>query len=74
MQLHELIEGQVTQVKSFSALDQKMQNRLMDMGLYEGATLSLIRKINKGKLILVEVDGVCLCMRQSTASAIEVNA
>jgi ferrous iron transport protein A len=44
----------------------------MDLGIYEGAHVILLNKLSFGRLFLVEVDDIELCLRQQDASLIEV--
>ncbi len=72
MLLSELVVGQTGTIKSMSGLENQFKNRLMDMGIYNNATISLINTMAFGKMLIVEVDDVEICIRRSDAERIEL--
>jgi len=72
MLLSELVVGQTGVVKSMSGLENQFKNRLMDMGIYNNAAISLINTMAFGKMLIVEVDDVEICIRRSDAERIEL--
>lgn len=59
-------------VVSFEGLDGDYVRRLMDLGIYQNATITLLNKLSFDRLYLIEVDNVEICIRRADASKIEV--
>ena len=72
MLLSELQVGDTGVIKSMSNLDTQFMNRLMDLGIYEDAKILLINTMAFGKMFIVEVDDVEICIRRSDAERIEL--
>lgn len=72
MNLTELEVSQNATILSFDKIAPSFRRRLMDLGIYEGAHVILLNKLSFGRLFLVEVDDIELCLRQQDASLIEV--
>jgi len=73
MNLTELEVSQRATILSFEKITPSFRTRLMDLGIYEGARVILLNKLSFGRLYLVEVDDIELCLRQKDASLIEVS-
>lgn len=72
MNLTELDVSQNATILSFDRIAPSFRRRLMDLGIYEGAHVILLNKLSFGRLYLVEVDDIELCLRHGDASLIEV--
>jgi ferrous iron transport protein A len=72
MLLSELQVGETGIVKDMGNLNTQFKNRLMDMGIYRDAKISLINTMAFGKMFIVEVDDVEICIRRSDAERIEL--
>jgi len=59
-------------IKSFKEIEPGFRRRLMDVGIYEGASVILLNKLSYGKLLIIEVDEVEICLRNEDALLIEV--
>ena len=73
MNLTELEVSQNATILSFEEIAPSFRRRLMDLGIYEGAHVILLNKLSFGRLYLVEVDEIEICLRQIDASLIEVS-
>ena len=71
MTLDELKPGNECNIKKLSARD-KLGQRLMDMGIYPGLKLKVIRNAPLEDPMEVEVDGYCISLRHDEAHFIEV--
>jgi ferrous iron transport protein A len=60
------------EVVSFEGLDQEFVRRLMDLGIYQHAKITLLNKLSFERLYLLEVDNVEICIRRDDAEKIEV--
>ena len=72
MNITELKRNQKAQVKSLRELHPKYTERLMDVGIYESAEVTLLNVIAMGRLYLIEVDDIEICIRREDALLIEV--
>ena len=72
MLLSELEIGMSATVENMSALEVHFKNRLMDMGIYREASITLINTMAFGKMLIVEIDDVEICIRRSDAERIEI--
>lgn len=59
-------------IKSINAIEIAFRKRLMDLGIYDGADVILLGKLSFGRLYLLEVDDVEICIRKEDAQLIEV--
>jgi ferrous iron transport protein A len=74
MNLTELKVSQSGTILSFDNIVPSFRRRLMDLGIYEGATIILLNRLSFGRLYLVEVDEIEICLRKKDALLIEVKA
>lgn len=72
MNITELKNQEKAQVLSLKKLDKKYTERLMDVGIYESAEVTLLNTIAMGRLYLLEVDDIEICIRREDALLIEV--
>ena len=72
MNLTELKKRDKAKVLSLLKLDKKYTERLMDVGIYESAEVTLLNVIAMGRLYLIEVDDIEICIRREDALLIEV--
>ena len=72
MNLTELKRNETAMVTSLKQLKKAYTNRLMDVGIYESAELTLVNVLAMGRLYLVEVDDIEICIRKEDALLIEV--
>lgn len=72
MLLNELKIGEIGIVKDMSKLNEQFKNRLMDIGIYEEAEVLLMNTMAFGKMLIVEIDDVEICIRRSDAERIEL--
>ncbi|MCF7926182.1 MAG: ferrous iron transport protein A [Candidatus Izimaplasma sp.] len=59
-------------VTSFKGHSKDYINRLMDVGLYLDANITLIKRLAFDSLFLIEVDDIEICLRKKDAIKIEV--
>ena len=72
MKLTELQVNDTATVMSLHNLDKAYVQRLMDIGVYENAEITLVRCLSNGRLFLIEVDDIEICIRKDDADKIEV--
>lgn len=72
MNITNLKKQQKAKVISLKKLDKKYTERLMDVGIYESAEVTLLNVIAMGRLFLIEVDDIEICIRREHAVLIEV--
>ncbi|XMB87412.1 FeoA family protein [Mycoplasmatota bacterium WC44] len=72
MLLNELKIGDTATITDMSKLEKSFRNRLMDIGLYQEAVVTLVNTMSFGKMLIVEVDDVEICIRKSDAERILV--
>ena len=72
MNLTELKQDEQATITSFKNLNEQFIKRLMDVGVYEQANVTLLRHLSSGHLILIEIDDVEICLRKEDALHIEV--
>lgn len=65
--------GDKAVVTSFHTLPKSYVERLMDVGIYESAHVTLLNILAMGRLFLLEVDDIEICIRKDDAKRIEVN-
>ena len=74
MKITDLKKGQKAKVLSLKTLQKQYTERLMDVGIYESAEVTLLNILAMGRLYLIEVDDIEICIRREEASMIEVAA
>ena len=57
---------------SLKTIDKKFMERLMDLGIYEEARITLLNKLAFDNLYLLEVDDIEICLRKEDPLHIEV--
>jgi ferrous iron transport protein A len=72
MKLTELKKQEKARVVSLQKLEKQFVQRLMDIGLYENANVTLLNCLSFGSLYLLEVDNIEICIRKKDAERIEV--
>lgn len=72
MNITDLKKTETAQVVSLKKLHTKYTERLMDVGVYESAEVTLLNIIAMGRLFLLEVDDIEICIRREDALLIEV--
>ncbi len=72
MKLSDLNDGDRGTVLTMNCLSNEVRNKLMVMGLLTNTEVKLIRRAPMGDPLQVEVRGISLAVRESIASAIEV--
>lgn len=72
MNVTEMEKLEKKQVVSLKKLNKKYTERLMDVGIYESAVVTLLNVIAMGRLFLLEVDDIEICIRREDALLIEV--
>ena len=73
MTLTELKRGDKAIVLSLHTLPKRYVERLMDVGIYENAEVTLLNVLAMGRLFLLEVDDIEICIRKEDAELIEVS-
>ena len=71
MRLHELSVGQSAVIQSIELSDPRFQ-RLLEMGLYEGCRVTLIRRAPLGDPLEFKVGDFHLSLRAADAKLVEV--
>lgn len=72
MNITDLGKMEKAQVLSLGKLQKKYIERLMDVGIYESAEVTLLNILAMGRLFLLEVDDIEICIRREDALLIEV--
>lgn len=72
MKLSDLKQGERGTVQMMNGLSNEVRKKLMVMGLLPSTEVTLIRRAPMGDPLQVEVRGVSIAVRESIASAIEV--
>jgi ferrous iron transport protein A len=72
MNITELKRNEIANVTSLRKLNKKYTERLMDIGIYESAEVTLLKVLAMGRLYLLEVDDIEICIRYNDALLIEV--
>jgi Fe2+ transport system protein FeoA len=67
-----LEKKETAEVISFDGLDPIFVRRLMDLGIYQSARITLLNKLSFNRLYLLDVDNVERCIRRDAALKIEV--
>lgn len=72
MNITDLEKFDTAVITSFDGISKAFRGRLMDIGIYENAHVTLLNKFSAGNLFLLEVDDIEICMRKEDAIRIEV--
>lgn len=72
MNITDLKREDTAQIISLKNIDKRFMERLMDLGIYESARVTLLNKLAFEKLYLIEVDDIEICLRKEDALNIEV--
>ncbi|MGS0972849.1 MAG: FeoA family protein [Candidatus Izemoplasmataceae bacterium] len=72
MNITDLEKMETAEVISFDGLDPVFVRRLMDLGIYQSARITVLNKLSFDRLFLLEVDNVEICIRRDDAEKIEV--
>ena len=72
MNITELKKLEKASVVSLKNLAKKYTERLMDVGIYESAEVTVLNISAMGRLYLIEVDDIEICIRREDALLIEV--
>lgn len=72
MNIIHLKRGEKARVLTFTKLSKQYVERLMDVGIYESAEVTLLNILAMGRLYLLEVDDIEICIRREDAERIEV--
>ena len=59
-------------IVSLKNIDKRFMERLMDLGIYESARVTLLNVLSYDNLYLLEVDDIEICLRKEDALNIEV--
>ena len=72
MNITDLKKQDRAKIISLRKLDKKYTDRLMDVGIYESAEVTLLNRLSSNRLFLLEVDDIEICIRKEDAMLIEV--
>ena len=72
MNITDLKREDTAQIVSLKNIDKRFMERLMDLGIYESAQVTLLNKLAFETLYLIEVDDIEICLRKEDALNIEV--
>ena len=72
MNIVNMKRGDTARVLTLQQLNKKFIERLMDVGIYENAEVTLLNVLAMGRLYLLEVDDIEICIRRDDAIRIEV--
>ncbi len=72
MNVTDLKKQDIAKITSLKKFDKRFMNRLMDLGIYESAEVTLLNVLAFDKLYLIEVDDIEICLRKEDALNIEV--
>ena len=72
MNITDLQKFEEASILSFNKIPAQFRRRLMDLGIYESAHVILLSKLSFGRLFLIEVDDIEICLRKEDAELIEV--
>lgn len=72
MNITDLDREEVAKIISLSNIDKLFTKRLMDLGIYESATVVMLNKLSSNRLYIIEVDDIEICLRKEDAEKIEV--
>jgi len=72
MNITDLKREDVAQIVSLEKIDKRFMERLMDLGIYDSAEVTLLNILAFDNLYLIEVDDIEICLRKEDAINIEV--
>jgi len=72
MNITDLKRDEKATIVSLQNLRKNFYLRLMDLGIYEKAEVTLLKKLSFDRLYLLEVDDIEICIRKDDALKIEV--
>lgn len=72
MNITDLNRKEVAKIISLGNIDKLFTKRLMDLGIYESATVVMLNKLSSNRLYIIEVDDIEICLRKEDAEKIEV--
>ena len=72
MNVTDLNREEIAKIVSLGKIDKLFTKRLMDLGIYESATVVMLNKLSSNRLYIVEVDDIEICLRKEDAEMIEV--
>ncbi len=72
MNITDLKRDETARIVSLGKIDQIFNKRLMDLGIYESATVVMLNKLSSNRLYVIEVDDIEICLRKEDAELIEV--
>ena len=72
MNITDLKKFDTAVIVSFDGISKAFRSRLMDIGIYESAHVTLLNRLSFNSLFLLEVDDIEICMRKEDAVRIEV--
>ena len=72
MNITDLKKQEKAKIISLENFDKQFMDRLMDLGIYESAEVTLLNILAFDKLYLLEVDDIEICLRKEDALKIEV--
>ncbi len=72
MKLSDLETNKYSKVQDTSKLGKELSNILRLRGIYRGAEIQVKRRIYGGRLLILETNGIQLCIRSVDAQRIEV--
>jgi ferrous iron transport protein A len=72
MNITDLKREETAKIVSLGKIDQTFHKRLMDLGIYESATVVMLNKLSSNRLYVIEVDDIEICLRKEDAEMIEV--
>lgn len=72
MNITDLQKGETAIIVSLSNIEENFMKRLMDLGVYQHASILLLNKLSFNRLYLIEIDDIEICLRKEDASLIEV--
>ncbi|MCD6482216.1 MAG: ferrous iron transport protein A [Candidatus Izimaplasma sp.] len=72
MNITDLKKQDIAKIISLKKFNKRFMDRLMDLGIYESADVTLLNILAFDKLYLIEVDDIEICLRKEDALNIEV--
>ncbi len=72
MNITDLKKQEKAKIVSLKKFEKQFMDRLMDLGVYESAEVTLLNILAFDKLYLLEVDDIEICLRKEDALNIEV--
>ncbi len=72
MNITDLNREEIAKIVSLGNIDKLFTERLMDLGIYESATVVMLNKLSSNRLYIIEVDDIEICLRKEDAEMIEV--